>query len=174
MCMFPTMHTRIKIKTLINKMANLIITLEFHNCRQIWRSTFRKIIRWIFIEKYSTLKLNEFWVIWNEKYNCFFVSKAKFMLVINKYFPRSNNGLRKTKLNIVMVNNIFIKFFTVWSRLLRFLNITKFRIMDLSFCLIIKSLLQCVMDIRLLGSMITFKWRLLNIMCRMSLQIFSL
>lgn len=174
MCILPMMHTGMTIKTLINKMINSITMLTFHNFRQIWRWTFRQIGRGIFIEESNTLKLNGCWIIWNEKCNCFFISKTKSMMAMNKFFPRSNSGLRKTKLNIVMLNNIFINFFTVWSRLLRFLNINMSRIMDLSLYLIVKSLLQCIMDIHLWSSMITFKWGFLNIMCILLLQIFLL
>jgi len=47
----------------------------------------------------STLKLDWFGVVWNMKGHILVISKTNFVLVVDKLFPRSDDGLGKCKLN---------------------------------------------------------------------------
>jgi len=58
----------------------------------------------------NTLKLNGLGVVWNMKGHVLVISKTSFVLVVDKLFPRSDDGLGKCKLNfcICMYNCCFM------------------------------------------------------------------
>jgi hypothetical protein len=60
------------------------------------------------LKESNTLELDWFGIIWNVKGHFHFVSKTCFVLVVDDFFPRSDDGLGKCKWNLFMTNFIFI------------------------------------------------------------------
>ena len=95
MSMISIVLLGVNIKSVIFHMANSIVVLEFWNLNQIWR--------WTFIKKSSSLKLDWLGVIRNVRGHFLVISKTGFVFVVNDLFPRSDNGLRKIKLNMCII-----------------------------------------------------------------------
>ena len=118
---FMTVLTWTKIKTVIFQMANSVTVLAFHDLLlllllwkrdRFWNSRSWTIMRsrWTVINESSTLKLNGLWVVWNMKGQVLVISKTSSVLVVDKLFPRSDDGLGKCRLSfcICIYNYCFI------------------------------------------------------------------
>ena len=132
-----------KIKTVIFHMANSITVLAFLNLlswkwNRIWNSC-----RWTVIQESDTLKYDGLGVVWNMKGHILVISKTNSVLVVDKLFPRSDDGLEKCRLNCCICMYIcsstrnwmwiicnFI-FFLLMRVLLNILNRNRFRMVTL-------------------------------------------
>ena len=92
-----------KIETVIFHMANSITVLAFYNLLLLllWKwSRIWNNCRWIFINKFDTLKFDGLGVVRNMKGHIFVISKTSSVLVVDKIFPRSDDGLGRWSVNI--------------------------------------------------------------------------
>ena len=118
---FMTMLAWMKLKKVIFQMANSITVLAFHDLllllllwkrSRVWNSWSWTVMRsrWTVMNKSSTLKLNGLGVVWNMKGQVLVISKTSYVLVVDKLFPRSDDGLGKCRLSfcICMYNCCFI------------------------------------------------------------------
>ena len=101
--MLSTMLTRVKIKTLIFHVANLITVLQSQNPNWCgWR--------WTLIDESSTLKLDRLGEVMNVNCHFLVIYKTSFVLVVADLFPWSDDGLGRNKQNFYMHIFIFIFF----------------------------------------------------------------
>ena len=99
MVMLATMLARMEIKTLILLVTNSItmlalIILMLNLNRWSWR----------FLKESSTLKLDWSGIIGNMKENFLVISKSCSILVVDDFFPRSDDGLGKIIMNPLFWN----------------------------------------------------------------------
>lgn len=64
--------------------------------------------RWYFLNKPYTVKIIWFGLVWDVKIHLLFILKTIFVLVVDDFLQRLNNGLRKCKISLFMTNPIFI------------------------------------------------------------------
>ena len=106
---FMTMLTWMKIKTMIFHMAKLVTMFAYNNLMwMLWkRSRIWNSWRWAIMKKSGTLKLNGLGIVWNMKGHLLVISKTCYVLVMDKLFPRSKDGLGKCRLDVCFYIQIF-------------------------------------------------------------------
>lgn len=107
MSVFTTILSWVKVKTMIFHMANLVAMLPFDNfLLRMWRRKVWNRWRWTAMKKSCTLKFYGLCVTWNMKGCLLIISKTCFVLVPNKLFLRSNDGLGSWNLNFYIYMKI--------------------------------------------------------------------
>jgi len=115
MIMLFAMLTWMKIKTLIFHVAHSMTALAFRNLLLNWSRWM-----WTFLNKSSTLKLDQFGIIRNMESHFLFISNTYSMLIVSDFLPRFDDWIGKRKLNLSMHNFIFICTY-IWSWLIEML-----------------------------------------------------
>ena len=92
----------VNIKKMIFHMANSITMLAFYNLLLLLRkrSGIWNSWRWNFIKKYGNLKFDGLGVVWNMKGKLLVISKTSSLLVMDKLFPRFDDGLGRCRLDV--------------------------------------------------------------------------
>lgn len=108
MSIFMTMLTHVKIKIVIFRMANFVTMLLFDNLWLLWkRSRIWKRWRWTIKKEPNTWKLDGFGEFESVKWDLLVISKSNYVLIVDKLFPRSDDRLRKCRLNLCLDMQIF-------------------------------------------------------------------